>query len=112
MAQKCPDCGFSNDDAKLFCGACGEPLKGDAKLVRDMERLNQKKAAEAEAKANPPKAVPLEGRKPSTDEDFVHKPRVKKKDNTVGWLIFLALMAFFILCVCGFYVLENADKFF
>lgn len=106
MAIRCPDCGFSNEDGKLFCGACGEPLGGDAKLVRDMEKLKAKKEAEAIEAANKPKDVPLTGRV-THDEDYVYKPRVKKKDNTNFWLTMLALLAFLVLCVCGWYAFEN-----
>lgn len=113
MAIKCPDCGFSNEDTKLFCGACGEPLGGDARLVRDMERLKEKKAKEAEEAKNAPAHanVPLQGVK-KPEEEFVHKSLAKKKDNTDTWLILLGLTAFFIICVCGFYVMANWDAMF
>ncbi len=110
MGIKCEDCGFQNEDGKLFCGHCGEPLAGDAKLIRDMEKLNKKKEEEAKAKAEAPKDVPLQGR--NTDDDYVHIKREVKPDNTDMYLVGLALVAFFILCLCGFYVFENMDKFF
>lgn len=109
MANKCSDCGFQNEDGKLFCGNCGEPLGGDAKLIRDMEKLNKKKEEEAKNK-DLEKDVPLEAR--SSDEDYAVKKREPKKDNTDAFLIGMALCAFFIICLCGFYVLANWDKFF
>lgn len=39
----CEDCGFNNEPDRLFCGACGEPIQGEAKLIRDTEKLKEKK---------------------------------------------------------------------
>lgn len=108
MALSCPDCGFSNEDSKLFCGACGEPLQGDARVMRDMEKLNEKKEREAEASAaaaEAAKRAQAEGVN-SSDAEFVHKRLAKKKDNTDAWLIGFALVLFFIICVCGFFAYE------
>lgn len=103
----CPDCGFKNEEGKLFCGACGEPLGGDAKLVRDMEKLNAKKAEEA--KHPQEQNVPLEGRKPVVDDKFEHRALAKKKreQKTDNMLIALGLFAFFIVCVCGWLVYSS-----
>lgn len=109
MAKTCPDCGFSNDDAKLFCGACGEPIAGDAKIVRDMQRLNEKKKREAEAKANAPKVAPVQRKE---DYDYVAPRLAKQNDNTDAWLIGLALFAFLVFCFCGWYVVINWNTFF
>lgn len=103
--QVCSDCGFSNEDERLFCGACGEPLKGDAKLIRDTEKLNERKAEEAKAAAARPQAVPLQGRT-KADDDYVHR-RTKKKDNgTDALLIILAGLAFLILVGCSWYLFK------
>ncbi|MFI3252748.1 MAG: hypothetical protein R3Y63_00200 [Eubacteriales bacterium] len=111
MSNKCTDCGFENEEGKLFCGSCGEPLGGDAKLIRDMEKMKEKKEAEEAAKAAAPKDVPLQG-KDSSDDDYVPVVRKQKKDTLTPWLIGMILFLFFILCVCGFYVLENFDTLF
>lgn len=101
----CSDCGFENDDERLFCGACGEPLKGDAKIMRDAEKMKEKKEAEAEAKKEAEKNVPLQGRKPAHDEEYEFKRRPpKKKDNFDALLIGLAMVAFVILVICGWYI--------
>lgn len=104
----CPDCGFKNDEDRLFCGACGEPLKGDAKLIRDAEKLKAKKEAEAEAaKVEVKKDVPLKGRTSAADEHYEFKRHTPKKtDYTEVFLIGVAMIAFIVLCGCGWYALK------
>lgn len=103
----CGDCGFSNEEDRLFCGACGEPLKGDAKLMRDMEKLNSKKAEEIKKEAQAPKPVPLQGRTPKADDDYSYKRRpAKKKDYTTDIILaFLGVVAFIVLVGCAWYLL-------
>lgn len=99
----CSDCGFQNDEERLFCGACGEPLKGDAKLMADAKKLKEKKEAEAAAK-EAEKLKPLESRPPK-DEHYEFKRRPpKKKDNLDAILIGFAMIAFVVLVVCGWYI--------
>lgn len=103
----CEDCGFENEEDRLFCGACGEPLKGDAKLRRDTERLNKQKEEEAKAKEEDKnKQKPLEGRK-NNEGDYEFKRRQPKKaDYTDFWLMTLAMLAFMVLVACGWYLLR------
>lgn len=103
MALICPDCGFQNEASKLFCGACGEPLAGDARMIRDMEKMKEKQAKEAEAAKNAPPPPPVAT---ADDDDYVPPKLAKKKDNTDIWLIGIALMLFFVICVCGFFMLD------
>lgn len=111
MALMCPDCGFSNEDSKLFCGACGEPIAGDAKVARDVERMKEKKEKEAEeAKKRAEAAAAAAAAKAKTDDDFVHKPLAKKQDNTDLILLIILLALFFVLCVCIFVGLEYFFK--
>lgn len=103
----CSDCGFQNDEERLFCGSCGEPLKGDAKLMADAKKLKEKKEAEALAKAEAAKVQPLQGRPPKDDEHYEFKRRPpKKKDNLDVILIGFAMIAFVVLVVCGWYIFK------
>ncbi len=106
MAIKCPDCGFSNEDTKLFCGACGEPIAGDAKIARDAERMKEKKERDAQEARKRAEAAAAAQANKSGDDDFVHKPMAKKADNTDLILIIIVLGLFFVLCVCIFVGLE------
>ena len=38
MAKRCPDCGQMNDDSRIFCSACGEPLDAQLRLIQDLEK--------------------------------------------------------------------------
>lgn len=102
----CSDCGFKNEDDRLFCGSCGEPLKGDAKLMRDAEKLKEKKAAEAAKAAAAPKTTPIQGRSKADDDYEFKRRQPKKKDYTDVWLIVLAMVAFVVLCACGWYMFK------
>ena len=42
MSKRCPGCGQINDDSRIFCSACGEPLDAQLRLIQDLEK--QKKA--------------------------------------------------------------------
>lgn len=106
MAIMCPDCGFSNEDSKLFCGACGEPIAGDAKVARDMERMKEKKAREAEEAQKRAEAAAAAQANKSAHDDMAPKTVVKKTDNTDLILIIIVLALFFVLCVCIFVGLE------
>lgn len=104
MANICSDCGFNNDEGKLFCGACGEPLAGDAKLLRDMEKMKAKREAEAAERERAAAQAPEEK---DDAEDYTYKKLEYKKDNTDFWLIVMALFAFLVLCLCGWYYYEH-----
>lgn len=102
----CPDCGFKNEADRLFCGACGEPIKGDARLIRDMEKLNERKAEESKVAAERPKDVPLSSRK-AVDDDYVVKRSTPKKDYTTEIVLAaLATVAFLVLVGCAWYLLK------
>ena len=41
MAKRCPDCGQMNDDSRIFCSACGEPLDAQLRLIQDLEKQKE-----------------------------------------------------------------------
>lgn len=76
MSKRCPDCGQINDDSRLFCSACGNPLDAQLRLIQDLEK--QKKA--------PPKATSAP--KPKEDDDYVPQPTAKKKGCYVATAVY------------------------
>ena len=45
MAKSCPDCGHTNEDGRIFCSACGNPLDAELRLIQDLEK-NKHRVAE------------------------------------------------------------------
>ena len=45
MSKICPDCGNKNDDGRIFCSACGNPLDAELRLIQDLQK-NKHRAAE------------------------------------------------------------------
>ena len=37
MTKVCSHCGTHNDDEFIFCGACGEPLEKDLKIIMELD---------------------------------------------------------------------------
>ena len=68
MPKRCPGCGQMNDDSRIFCSACGNPLDAQLRLIQDLEK--QKKMPKVERAAPAPKA----------EEDYV-APAPKKKSG-------------------------------
>ena len=77
MSKRCPACGFANDDSKIFCGSCGEPLDAQLRLIKDLEK--QKKAPVKEAVPPRPK---------DDDEDYVPQPMKKKSGCYVATAVY------------------------
>lgn len=75
MSKRCPACGQANDDSRIFCSACGEPLDAQLRLIQDLEK--QKKAPQKTAAAPKPK---------DDDVDVLPVPREEKK-NPLPWIL-------------------------
>ena len=41
MSKRCPGCGQINDDSRIFCSACGEPLDAQLRLIQDLEKQKE-----------------------------------------------------------------------
>lgn len=77
MSKRCPDCGQINDDSRLFCSACGEPLDAQLRLIQDLEK--QKKAPQKASAAPKPK---------DDDDDYVPQPTRKKSGCYVATAVY------------------------
>ena len=38
MSKRCPDCGFMNEDSRIYCSSCGELLDPELRLIQSLER--------------------------------------------------------------------------
>ena len=85
MSKRCPDCGFVNEDSKIYCGSCGEPLDAQLRLMRDLEA--QKKTAPAK-KAEPASAPePAPHRKVDNEDYDLGKLTKEEKSSPLPWII-------------------------
>lgn len=101
MAKICPSCGFKNDDEKLFCGSCGDPLGGDLKLIMDMEKTAKKEAEKA--KTEPQKAETKTGTTKVSEEHVTQK--LKKEDTSGNGLLFACITGLIVVCGGLVYIL-------
>ncbi len=79
MSKRCPDCGQVNEDSRIFCSTCGEPLDAHLRLIQDLEK--QKKAPQKE------RAAPRRD-----DDDEVPSSVQREKKSPLPWII-LGLVA-------------------
>ena len=38
MSKRCANCGHNNDDSRIFCSACGDPLDAELRLIQELEK--------------------------------------------------------------------------
>lgn len=91
MSKRCPDCGQINDDSRIFCSACGEPLNSELRLIQDLEKQ----------KTAPSKSRP-ESRRKDDDDDYVPPRNTQKNQSSpLPWILLgvavLTVVVFFIL---------------
>ena len=85
MSKRCPDCGFVNEDSRIYCGSCGEPLDAELRLMRDLE--SQKKKPQVQ-ETKPAEPQPAPRPKKVDDEDYdLGKMAKDKKSNPLPWII-------------------------
>ena len=87
MSKRCPDCGFINEDSKIYCGSCGELLDAELRLIKE---LNDQTAGPKKPtyKTPPPRREPVPPRD-RFDEDYAAPKlaREKKKSGAGLWIV-------------------------
>lgn len=87
MSKRCPNCGFANDDTRIYCGSCGELLDKELRLLKNLNdqtsgpRKPTYKTPPPRREAIPPKDI--------FDEDYVPPKltRKEKKSHAALWVI-------------------------
>lgn len=50
MAKRCAKCGHLNENDRLFCAMCGEPLDADLQLIKNLEKMSKQSSQTAQKK--------------------------------------------------------------
>ena len=97
MSKRCPDCGFVNEDSRIYCGSCGEPLSAELRLIKSLEAQKTK----APAKEPEPAPAPKDPPRPKQDNgDYdLSKLSKEKKTNPLPWIILGVIVVAAILAV-------------
>lgn len=76
MSKRCPSCGQSNEDSRIFCSSCGEPLRADLRLIQGLEK-QKATASKARSAAH------------SDDDDDYVPPKAppQKKPSAAPWIV-------------------------
>ena len=69
MAKRCPTCGYNNDDSRIFCSSCGNPLDAELRLIQELEKRKHQVEERAE----------YSHYKKDDDDDYVAPVRSQQK---------------------------------
>ena len=79
MSKRCPTCGHTNGDERLFCGSCGGPLDKDLKLIMDLEKRDRGTSQHRAVRAD--------------DEDDYVPPVVREtKKSPLPWILLAGIV--------------------
>lgn len=93
MSKRCPDCGFVNEDTRLYCGSCGAPLDAELRLMTELNNQTsgeQKKAYKEPPERHEPSSRPFRS---EFDDDAAPAKLSRKKESNHMPLIVLGLIA-------------------
>ena len=86
MSKRCPDCGFMNDDSRIYCSACGEPLDANLRLIQQLEKAKNAPVKTKEEPKPMPEA-PRPAPKKSDAGDVTGPLAREKKSSPLPWII-------------------------
>lgn len=88
MSKRCPDCGFVNEDSRIYCSSCGELLDANLRLLK---KLNDETSSPGKPSAGEPSPAKEPDRAPRSDFDEDYVPaklsRKKKSASALLWII-------------------------
>lgn len=84
MAKRCRSCGQTNEDERIFCSACGEPLDSELKLIMDLDKRSKSPRQTQERPHTPSK---------NEDDEILPTRRTKEKHTLLYIVIALAAIA-------------------
>lgn len=100
MSKRCPDCGTVNEDSRIYCAACGEPLDAELRLIKNLQTQKKTAPTKTAAPADDPEPAP---RRKTDDDDYnLGKLAKEKKPSSLPWVL-LAVAA---VVVVGFLILN------
>lgn len=88
MSKRCPDCHRLNDDDRIYCAFCGEPLDTKVRMIKSLEKEIAATSKEVEKSAPP---------RDDDGDDYEYIPPLKnrrqKKSSAGPWIFLLAAAA-------------------
>ena len=94
MSKRCPDCRRLNDDERMYCSFCGEPLDPNVRMIKSLEK---EMATPSKAEEQP---AP---RQDDDNDDYIPplKSRRQEKSSAAPWVLLLlaaaAALLFFLI---------------
>lgn len=99
MSKRCPDCGFVNDDSRLYCGSCGEPLDAELRLMKNLNEQSsdtRKKTYKEPPARNDPTSRAFRS---EFDDDVAPPKLAKKQESSAAPWIILGIIAVVVIAV-------------
>ena len=86
MSKRCPDCGFLNEDSRIYCSSCGELLDPELRLLKDLDAQTSgpKKPT---YKAPPPRREPIPPKNVFDETYTPDKLSRQEKKSAAPWII-------------------------
>ena len=86
MSKRCPDCGFVNEDSRIYCGSCGELLDPELRLIKDLEKQTTE-PKKPKYKEPPPRREPVPPKDVYNENYVPPKFSREKKSSPLPWII-------------------------
>lgn len=94
MSKKCPSCGHNNDNSRIFCSACGDPLDVELRLIQELEKRKHD-AGDSDWHGHEEK---------DTDDDYVAPVRSQDKDDKKSVLPVLLVVLAVVAAAAWFFL--------